>query len=114
MRKEGMRKARAVMKTLPKKQPTIKIITFACEGGMVSSVVGATLIRKKLREADLTITLHHSSIHDISEETDLIVIHEHFIDQVKNLYPNHHYFSLQSYLHQESYNRLVQYLTFKN
>ncbi|RBW69252.1 hypothetical protein [Bacillus taeanensis] len=109
-----MRKASVVIKTLLKNQPTIKVITFACEGGMVSSVVGAALIRKKLREAGLTIRLNHSSIHEISEETDLIVIHENFADQVKNLYPDHRYFSLQSYLHQESHNRLVQYLTSKN
>jgi PTS system mannitol-specific IIC component len=52
----------------------IKII-FVCDTGMGSSTMGATKLKKKLKEAGLEIAVEHSPVSEIPESADVVICH---------------------------------------
>lgn len=54
----------------------VKKIVFACDAGMGSSAMGATVLKKKLKEAGLSdITVEHSSVSSIPKDAQIVVTH---------------------------------------
>ncbi|MEN1966678.1 PTS transporter subunit EIIC [Lentibacillus sp. N15] len=91
----------------------IHSICFVCEAGIGSSAMGAAMLRKKLQQTDLPISVENASINEISSSCDLIICHERLLSTVKNVAPNKKYYSLRSFTDMKAYDRLVQELTFK-
>ncbi len=59
------------------KQPDeVKLIVFACEAGMGSSLMGANQLKKMVKKAKLDgVTVIHSPVGSIPAEADVIVTH---------------------------------------
>ncbi len=61
----------------------VKKIVVSCDAGMGSSAMGATTLRKKIKEAGLDIEVIHSSIEDIPTDADIVITHKSLEDRAR-------------------------------
>ena len=54
----------------------IKHIVFACDAGMGSSAMGASVLKKKIQKAGLDIEVTHASVSSIPPEAQIVVTHQ--------------------------------------
>lgn len=86
----------------------INNIVFACDAGMGSSAMGATLLRKKLKENNLDIDVENYSISNIPENVDLIITHKDLTDRAKAVSPNSIHVSVENFLSSDKYDEVIQ------
>ncbi|OON41089.1 PTS mannitol transporter subunit IIBC [Izhakiella australiensis] len=71
---------------VPEATQPLKRIIVACDAGMGSSAMGASILRNKLRKAMLDVEVNNSQIEAIPGGADLIVTHTRLIDRAKKLH----------------------------
>ena len=71
-----------------KKAEDVKLIVFACEAGMGSSLMGANQLKKMIKKAKLDIEVIHSPVAQVPEHADVIVTHKSLSTQAKSKFPN--------------------------
>lgn len=77
------------MSQLVTKQPDqVKLIVFACEAGMGSSLMGANQLRKLIKKAGLAIDVIHSPVHQIPPAADVVVTHKGLATQARAKAPS--------------------------
>src|SRR5699024_1203144 len=59
-------------------------IIFACDAGMGSSAMGASLMKDKLKKADLDIYSTNKAINDIPDDADIIITHKNLTNRTKD------------------------------
>jgi len=65
-------------------RPEVKKIVFACDAGMGSSALGATKLRKKLKEAGITdINVVHLPVSELPQDADIIICHRELGERVQ-------------------------------
>lgn len=86
----------------------VRSIVFACDAGMGSSAMGASLLRKKVKEAGMEdISVTNASINNLSEDTDLVVTHKDLTDRARAKVPNAVHVSVDNFLGSPKYDELV-------
>lgn len=89
----------------------VKKIVFACDAGMGSSAMGATLLRKKVKEAGLDdIEVTNSAIKNLTGDEDLIVTHKDLTANAKAKVPNAIHVSVDNFLGSPRYDEIVEEL----
>lgn len=84
-------------------------IIFACDAGMGSSAMGATVLRKKLVEAGLSnIKVEHSSVSSIPEDAQIVVTHIELKDRATHSNPNAKLVLIKNFLAAPEYDELVE------
>lgn len=86
-------------------------IVFACDAGMGSSAMGATVLSKKLKEAGLDIQVLHSSIEDIPRDTQIVVVHQELMDRARKAVPNAQLVTITNFMVAPEYDELVNQLS---
>ncbi|MGI9584906.1 MAG: hypothetical protein ACR2N7_04890 [Acidimicrobiia bacterium] len=71
-----------------KKADEVKLIVFACEAGMGSSLMGANQLKKMVKKAKLEIQVIHAPVGQVPEHADVIVTHKSLAGQAKAKFPN--------------------------
>ncbi|ROS58080.1 PTS system D-mannitol-specific IIA component (Fru family) /PTS system D-mannitol-specific IIB component (Fru family) /PTS system D-mannitol-specific IIC component (Fru family) [Frigoribacterium sp. PhB160] len=61
----------------------IRTVVVACDAGMGSSAMGASILATKVRKAMLDVTVTNSKIEEIPKGVDLIVTHTNLMDRTK-------------------------------
>ncbi|NIJ05156.1 PTS mannitol transporter subunit IICBA [Frigoribacterium faeni] len=61
----------------------IRSVVVACDAGMGSSAMGASILATKVRKAMLDVTVTNSKIEEIPKGVDLIVTHTNLMDRTK-------------------------------
>lgn len=70
--------------TLYQKISVPKKIYFICDAGLGSSAMGASLLRKRLRQEGIeSIQVVHSAVDDISEEIEFLICQKEFFDKIE-------------------------------
>ena len=65
-------------------QGPIRTIVFACDAGMGSSAMGASLLRRKVHEAGHTdVTVVNKAISSLDDDVDLVVSHQDLTERAK-------------------------------
>ncbi|MDB5055423.1 MAG: mannitol transporter subunit [Bacilli bacterium] len=85
-------------------------VFFACDAGMGSSAMGAALLRKKLKEADLYFLVDNCSVDDLSDDADIVISHVQLTERAKASAPYARHFSINSFLDHAFYEELVDCL----
>lgn len=85
----------------------IKNIFVACDAGMGSSVMGSSILKKKIKELNLDATVNHTSITNIPEDVDLIVTHESLYNRVINENPGKYVVSIDNFLETPKYDEIA-------
>jgi PTS system mannitol-specific IIC component len=90
----------------------VRKIVFSCDAGMGSSAMGASILRKKFKEAGIGITVVNSSISEIPQDADLIITHKTLTPRAQNQKPNAEHISIDDFLKSPKYDELIE--RFKN
>lgn len=86
---------------------TVQSIIVACDAGMGSSAMGASMLRKKVQDAGLNIHVTNLAINSLPESADIVITHKDLTDRARKHAPNAHHISLTNFLDSEMYNQLV-------
>lgn len=87
---------------------TVNKIIFACDAGMGSSAMGASVLREKIKKTGLNIEVIHSAIDEIPiGEADIIVCHESLYDRAKNIEPDAYFVTISNFVNAPEYDSLV-------
>lgn len=89
----------------------IKNIVFACDAGMGSSAMGATVLRKKLAAAGLGhINVVHSPVSSIPQDAEIVVTHAELGERAAHSNPNAKLVLITNFLAAPEYDTLVEEL----
>lgn len=89
----------------------VENIVFACDAGMGSSAMGATVLRKKLTAAGLGhINVIHSSVSSIPENAQIVVTHAELRERASHSNPNAKLVLIHNFLSAPEYDELVEEL----
>jgi PTS system mannitol-specific IIC component len=89
---------------------SVKKIVFACDAGMGSSAMGATKLRKKMKEAGLDIEVTHSPVNEVPPDADIIVCHKELAQRAKDACPRAKLVTITDFLNAPEYEQLVNEL----
>ncbi|MFG6117747.1 PTS mannitol transporter subunit IICBA [Thalassobacillus sp. B23F22_16] len=82
-------------------------IIFACDAGMGSSAMGASLLKKKVKEADLDVSVTNTAISNIPQDTDIVITQEELTPRAKEKMPNAYHISVDNFLSSPEYDKLI-------
>ncbi|CAH0532746.1 PTS system mannitol-specific EIICBA component [Vibrio stylophorae] len=85
----------------------VKTIIVACDAGMGSSAMGASMLRKKVQDAGLNISVTNLAINSLPEGVDIVITHKDLTARARQHAPSAHHISLTNFLDSEMYNQLV-------
>ncbi len=89
----------------------VKNIVFACDAGMGSSAMGATVLRKKLAAAGLShINVIHASVSSIPQDAQVVVTHTELRERAVHSNPNAKLVLIKNFLSAPEYDILVEEL----
>ena len=87
-------------------------IVFACDAGMGSSAMGATVLRKKLKEAGIEdIEVVHAPVSSIPADADMVVTHNELGERAAHSNPNAQLVLIQNFLGAPEYDEVVAQLS---
>ncbi|MCE0494722.1 PTS mannitol transporter subunit IICBA [Vibrio salinus] len=89
-------------------------IIVACDAGMGSSAMGASMLRKKVQAAGLNIDVTNLAINSLPQDVDIVVTHKDLTARAKTHAPNANHISLTNFLDGATYDDLVQQLLKSN
>ncbi len=83
-------------------------IIFACDAGMGSSAMGASLLRKKVTDAGMEdIEVKNTAINQIPDDADIVVTHKDLTDRARQKLPGARHVSVDNFLGSPKYDELV-------
>lgn len=85
-------------------------IFVSCDAGMGSSAMGASMLRKKVKDAGLQIEVANCAINDLPEDARLVITHQDLTLRAKKQAPNAMHLSLQNFLDNKFYDGLINEL----
>lgn len=92
----------------------IKKIVFACDAGMGSSAMGATVLKKKLAAAGLgSIEVMHSPVSSIPADAQIVVTHQELGERAGHSNPNARLVLITNFLAAPEYDELIKELSGK-
>jgi len=89
----------------------IRSIVFACDAGMGSSAMGASVLRKKVREAGFdSVTVVNKAISSLTDTVDLVVTHQDLTERAMQRTPSAIHVSVDSFMASPRYDDVVEML----
>ena len=83
----GEEKEQAAPSAANAEKRKIEKIAFACDAGMGSSAMGASMLKTQLNKAGLYLDVSHVSIHQIPEDIDVVVTNTNLMEAAKKEAP---------------------------
>lgn len=107
---EKLQEAHTHEEQQPIDKPIEKIV-FACDAGMGSSAMGASLLKDKFKKAGITgIHVSNTAISNIPADADLVVTHKDLTERAKQKQPDAEHLSVENFLSSPRYDELVERL----
>ena len=86
----------------------IHTIVFACDAGMGSSAMGATVLRNKIKKAGIdSVTVTNKAIANLTDDVDLVITHQDLTDRAKRQSPNALHVSVENFMNSPKYDEIV-------
>ncbi|HEV2745031.1 MAG TPA: PTS mannitol transporter subunit IICB [Rubrobacter sp.] len=83
-------------------------IIFACDAGMGSSAMGASLLKNKAKKAGLSdIEVKNTAINQIPDDADIVITHKDLTDRARNKLPGARHVSVDNFLGSPKYDELI-------
>ncbi|MCL6605203.1 MAG: PTS mannitol transporter subunit IICBA [Paenibacillus sp.] len=102
--------ATASVSTNVRNKANVNKIVFACDAGMGSSAMGASVLRKKLQTAGVNITVINSPVSEIPADADIVVTQKTLTDRAIASNPTAEHISIDNFLKSPKYDELVERL----
>ncbi|WP_107768522.1 PTS mannitol transporter subunit IICBA [Nocardioides terrigena] len=89
----------------------IKSIVFACDAGMGSSAMGASVLRKKIQAAGHgDVTVVNKAISNLDDTYDLVVSHQDLTDRARQKTPSAMHVAVDNFMASPRYDEIVELL----
>jgi PTS system mannitol-specific IIC component len=86
-------------------------IVFACDAGMGSSAMGASVLRNKIKKAGFTdVTVRNVAIANLTDDVDLIVTHQDLTPRAQSMAPSAQHVSVDNFMNSPKYDAIVDEL----
>jgi PTS system mannitol-specific IIC component len=89
----------------------VKKVVFACDAGMGSSAMGASILRKKFKDANINVEVTNTAINDIPEDADIVITQKTLTDRAKAKAPHAEHISVDNFLNSPKYDELIKRLS---
>jgi len=90
-------------------------IVFACDAGMGSSAMGASVLRNKIKKAGFTdVTVTNLAISNLNDDIDLIVTHQDLTPRAQSMSPSAQHVSVDNFMNSPQYDAIVEELKTTN
>jgi PTS system mannitol-specific IIC component len=95
-----------------KQAADVRLVVFACEAGMGSSLIGANQLKKRVQQAGRTdIKVIHSPVNEIPADTDIVIAHEGLAERARKAAPAAVVLTFKNFLNNTASDRLLKSLT---
>ncbi|HCM89801.1 MULTISPECIES: PTS mannitol transporter subunit IICBA [Vagococcus] len=92
----------------------VKKVIFACDAGMGSSAMGASLLKKKIKEADLPQEVTNSAINNLINDSDVLIVTQvELQERAKQKAPDASFVAVENFLNSPKYDWIVAELSGK-
>ena len=106
-KKDNMKQASKGMANTVKTHGIIKI-AFACDAGMGSSAMGATVLKKKVEKAGISdVEISHTPVSSIPADIDIVVTHQELGERAAHSNPNAKLILITNFLAAPEYDQLI-------
>jgi PTS system mannitol-specific IIC component len=89
----------------------VRKIVFSCDAGMGSSAMGASILKKKLKEAGIDVAVTNTAISEIPGDADIVITHKSLTERAKAQAPQAEHISIDNFLKSPEYDELVKRLS---
>jgi PTS system mannitol-specific IIC component len=89
----------------------VKKVVFACDAGMGSSAMGASILRKKFKDANINVEVTNTAINDSPEDADIVITQKTLTDRAKAKAPHAEHISVDNFLNSPKYDELIKRLS---
>ena len=87
----------------------IQNIVFACDAGMGSSAMGASVLRNKLKKAGIEdVKVTNAAIANLDGTADLVITQQQLTDRAKGMSPNSVHVSVDNFMNAPQYEEVVE------
>jgi PTS system mannitol-specific IIC component len=87
----------------------IRTIVFACDAGMGSSAMGATVLRNKIKKAGIEgITVENKSIANLTDDIDLVITQQQLTERARQKTPHAQHVSVDNFMSSTKYDEVVE------
>ncbi|MBF7096045.1 PTS mannitol transporter subunit IICB [Alkalibacter mobilis] len=106
-------KKSSVAQTTKKDASQVKKVIFACDAGMGSSAMGASLLKNKFKSAGLDITVTNVAINELPDDVDIVITQKSLTDRAREKAPKAEHISVDNFLGSPKYDELTDRLSGK-
>jgi PTS system mannitol-specific IIC component len=93
----------------------IQSIVFACDAGMGSSAMGATVLRNKIKKAGIEgVTVVNKAIANLTDDVDIVITQEQLTERAKQKTPSAEHYSVDNFMSSTKYDEVVAEVTARN
>ncbi len=93
----------------------VRSIVFACDAGMGSSAMGASVLRRKIQDAGITgVTVVNKAISSLSDDVDLLVTHQDLAARAAQRTPSAALYTVDNFMASPTYDQIVADLKVSN
>ena len=93
-----------------KRAADVRLVVFACEAGMGSSLIGANQLKKRLSALGRDIKVIHSPVNQIPADTDIVVAHEGLAARARKTAPQAVVLTFTNFMNNTASEQLVKSL----
>ncbi|MBT2486783.1 MULTISPECIES: PTS mannitol transporter subunit IICB [unclassified Microbacterium] len=88
---------------------TISTVVFACDAGMGSSAMGASVLRNKFKKEGVEgVTVTNQSIANLDGSADLVITQQQLTDRARSKSPNSIHVSVDNFMNSPKYEEVVE------
>ena len=88
----------------------VKHIIFACDAGMGSSALGASILRNKMKKEGLDVSVTNTAISNLPADAKVVITHKDLTSRAKDQVPNAYHISVENFLNSPKYDELIEQL----
>ena len=108
MKQEGKDLLNSTVEDNNANEKQISFVAYACDAGMGSSAMGASILKKKLAKLGIDIKVQHFAIEKIPNDADIIVTHKNLYDRAKMIVKDKPIVTIDNYLKDPAIDSLVE------
>ncbi len=87
----------------------IQTIYFACDAGMGSSAMGASVLRKKIKEASIVgVSVSNKAVANLPGDADLVITQQQLTDRARGQEPEAIHVSVDNFMNAPEYDEVVE------
>ncbi|WP_047982769.1 PTS mannitol transporter subunit IICB [Ornithinibacillus contaminans] len=106
----SLNKSDAESETATTVKTDVHKVIFACDAGMGSSAMGASILKNKFKQANIDVFVKNSAINELPSDADIVITQKELTERAKAKLPGAEHISVENFLNSPKYEELVERL----